>query len=75
MTSPADAIKNEVRELTEVQIRVFRQLTQLSDAQLQDHHRRFERIKALCSELDKLVAHSFTAKRPKKHTGRTLTVE
>lgn len=75
MTSPAEAIKNEVRELTDVQIRVFRQLTQLSDAQLQDHHRRFERIKALCSELDKLVVCNFTRRRPEEHTGRTLTVE
>jgi len=63
MTSPADAIKNEVRELIEVQIRIFGQQSQLDETQLQDHRRRCQRINWLCSELDKLVVHSLTARR------------
>jgi len=54
MTSPAAAIKTEIRELIDIQIQVFGQPTPLTPFELADCRRRAERIKSLGRELDQL---------------------
>jgi hypothetical protein len=52
MTTPADAIKSEIRELIDIQIQVFGQASPLTPLELRDCRRRAERIKRLGEELD-----------------------
>jgi hypothetical protein len=56
MPTPADDIKDdikiEIRELIDLQIRVFGQPTSLTAFQLEDCHRRAERIRTLGQKLD-----------------------
>ena len=54
MTSPAAAIKTEIRELIDLQIQVFGQPAPLTPFELDDCRRRAERIKSLGRELDQL---------------------
>ena len=54
MTTPAIAIKTEIRERIDLQIQVFGQPTQLTPFELADYRRRAERIKSLGRELDQL---------------------
>ena len=52
MTTPAAAIKNEIRELIYVQIETFGQLSPLTPSDLSQCRYRAERIKLLGQELD-----------------------
>jgi len=54
MTSPATAIRTEIQELIDLQIRVFRQRAPLTVVDLEDCRRRVERIKSLGRELDQI---------------------
>ena len=54
MTTPAIAIKNEIRELIREQIERFGQPTPLTSSELEDCHCRAERIKLLGQELDRV---------------------
>jgi hypothetical protein len=54
MTTPASAIKDEVRLLIEVQIETFGQPTPLTSSQLREFHYRSEKISTLCLELDRI---------------------
>ena len=48
MTTPASAIKDEVRVLIDVQIETFRQPTPLTNSQIREYHYRSEKLKMLC---------------------------
>jgi len=54
MTTPASAIKDEVRELIHAQIAIFGQPAPLTSSDLEDCRRRAERIKLLGRELDQV---------------------
>jgi hypothetical protein len=54
MTTPASAIKNEIRELIHAQIEIFGQPTTLTSFELEECRRRAERIKLLGQELDRV---------------------
>ena len=54
MTTPASAIRDEVRELIEVQIEAFGQPSCLTSSELTECHHRAERIKQLGQELDRI---------------------
>lgn len=54
MTTPASAIKEEVRVLIDVQIATLRQPAPLTPSQLLEYRHRAEKIKTLCRELDRI---------------------
>ena len=54
MTTPASAIKDEVRLLIDVQIEAFGQPSRLTSSELTECHCRAERIKQLGQELDRI---------------------
>lgn len=54
MTTPASAIRDEVRQLIDLQIETFRQQSRLTSSELTEYHRRAERIKQLGQELDRI---------------------
>lgn len=54
MTTPAIAIRNQIRALIHEQIEKFGRPVPLSSAELQDCHWRAERIKLLGQELDRI---------------------
>lgn len=54
MTIPASAIRNEIRELIDVQIEVFGQHASLTSSELGECRHRAERIKLLGEELDRV---------------------
>jgi hypothetical protein len=54
MTTPAAAIKTELRELIDVQIKVFGQPAPLTAFELEDCRHRANRIKLLGQELDQV---------------------
>jgi hypothetical protein len=58
MTTPAAAIKDEVRVLIDIQVRTFGQPAPLTASQLSDFHYRFQRFHALCQELNRLSTQS-----------------
>jgi hypothetical protein len=60
MTTPASAIKAEVRVLIEVQIETFGQPTPLTSSQLRRFHHRSEKLKMLCQEMDQIGTRSVT---------------
>jgi len=66
MTAPADALKNEVRELIKTQIEAFRRPASLSSSELNDHHSRARKIKQLGQELDRLTSIAILEERFKK---------
>jgi hypothetical protein len=54
MTILASAIENEIHQLIQFQIETFRQPVPLNSFQLQEHHRRSEKIRNLSQELDRM---------------------
>jgi hypothetical protein len=56
MTTPAHAIKDEIHQLIQFHIETFRQPTSLNSFQLQEHHRRSEKIRTLGKELDRICS-------------------
>lgn len=54
MTTPAIAIRNEIRELIHAHIERFGQSAPLTSSELEDCHCRAERIKLLGQELDRV---------------------
>ena len=54
MTTPASAIKDEVRLLIDVQIETFGQTAPLTNSQLREYHYRSEKLRTLCQELDRI---------------------
>ena len=54
MTTPAAAIKDEVRVLIDVQIEAFGQPTPLTPSELREFHSRSEKISTLCQELNRI---------------------
>jgi len=63
MTTPASAIKDEVRVLIEVQVETFGQPTPLTSSQLHEFHDRSEKISTLCQELNRIGARSVLERR------------
>ena len=63
MTTPANAIKDEVWELIDLQIETFRQPSRLTSSELTECHYRAERIKHLGEELDRIGRASVLEKR------------
>jgi len=63
MTTPATAIKDEVRVLIDAQIETFGQPAPLTPSQLREFHDRSETIKMLCQELNRIGARSVTERR------------
>jgi len=59
MTDPASAIKNEVDQLIELQIRTLRRDSSLETTDLLDYSMRAERIKTLYQELDRITRSRF----------------
>ncbi len=55
MTTPASAIKDEVRVLIDVQIETFGQPAPLTPSQLHEFHDRSETIRILCQELNRIA--------------------
>jgi hypothetical protein len=66
MTTPATAIKDEVRALIDVQIEIFGQPSPLTPPQLHEFHDRSEIITVLCQELNRIAARSVTERRFEK---------
>jgi hypothetical protein len=54
MTTPANAIRDEVWELIDIQIEAFGQPSRLTSSELSECHCRAERIKQLGQELDRI---------------------
>ena len=54
MTTPANAIRDEVWELIDIQIEDFGQPSRLTSSELSECHCRAERIKQLGQELDRI---------------------
>jgi len=54
MTIPASAIEDQIHQLIQFQIEIFRQRVPLNSFQLQEHHRRSEKIRMLGKELDQI---------------------
>lgn len=54
MTTPAAVIKTEIAQLIDLQVQVFGQPSRLTRFELEDCHRRAERIKLLGQELDQV---------------------
>lgn len=63
MTTPATAIKDEVRVLIDVQIETFGQPAPLTPSQLREFHNRSETISALCEELNRIGVRSVMERR------------
>jgi hypothetical protein len=63
MTTPATAIKDEVRTLIEIQIETFGQPAPLSPSQLREFHDRSETIRTLCQELNRIGTSSVMKRR------------
>jgi hypothetical protein len=57
MTTPA-TIKDELHQLIEFQIETFGQPAPLTSSQLCDQHNRWEKIRTLCQELDRIGTRS-----------------
>jgi hypothetical protein len=54
MTTPATAIKNEIRQLINLHIEVFGRPSPLTPSELEECRRRAERIRLLGQELDRI---------------------
>jgi len=54
MTTPANAIKDEVHQLMKFQIETFGQAAPLTSSQLHEYHDRSEKLRLLCQELDRI---------------------
>jgi hypothetical protein len=54
MTTPASAIKDEVRLLIDIQIETLRQPAPITSSQLPEYHYRSEKLRTLCQELDRI---------------------
>ena len=54
MTTPASAIKDEVRVLIDVQIETCGQPALLTSSRLREFHRRSKKISTLCQELNRI---------------------
>jgi len=63
MTTPASAIKDEVRVLIDVQIETFGQPAPLTPSQLREFHDRSETISSLCQELNRIGTRSVMERR------------
>jgi hypothetical protein len=63
MSTPAAAIKDEVRLLIDIQIETFRQPTPLTHSQLREYHYRSEKLKMLCHELNRIGARNVLEQR------------
>jgi hypothetical protein len=50
----ANVIEDEIQQLIRFQIDNFGQPTPLTSSQLDEHHRRSEKIRILCEELDRI---------------------
>jgi hypothetical protein len=59
MTIPASTIKDEVHQLIAVQIEALGQPSPLTSSQLREYHERFEKIRMLGQELDRMGMRSF----------------
>jgi hypothetical protein len=66
MTTPASAIRDEVRVLIEAQIRTFGQPAPLTSSQLTEFHYRSQKISMLCNELNRITSKSVVQRRSAK---------
>jgi hypothetical protein len=63
MTTPANAIRREVRLLIDVQIETLRQPAPITSSQLHEYHHRSEKLRTLCQELDRICSRSIVERR------------
>jgi hypothetical protein len=63
MTTPATAIKAEVRTLIDVQIETFGKPSPLTSSELREYQDRSEKIRKLCRELDWIGARGVMERR------------
>jgi len=63
MTTPATAIKREIRLLIDFQIETLRQPAPITSPQLHEYHHRSEQLRALCKELDRIGSTSVVERR------------
>jgi hypothetical protein len=63
MTTPATAIKDEVRVLIDAQIETFGQPAPLTPSQLREFQDRSEKIRMLCQELNRIGTRSVMERR------------
>jgi hypothetical protein len=63
MTTPAHAIKPEIRLLIDVQIETLRQPAPIPSPQLHEYHHRSEKLRALSEELDRIGSTSAAERR------------
>ncbi len=63
MSTPASAIKEQVRVLIDVQIKTFGQPAPLTSSQLRDYKCRSEEIRTLFQELDRIGTKSVIEKK------------
>jgi hypothetical protein len=63
MTTPASAIRDEVRELIDDQIEAFGRPSRLTPSELSECHCRAERIRQLGQELDRISGTSILEQR------------
>lgn len=66
ITTPASAIKDEVRVLIDVQIETFGQPAPLTPSQLYEFHYRTEKINTLCRELNRIGTRSVMERQMEK---------
>jgi hypothetical protein len=66
MTTPASAIKDEMRVLIDAQIEIFGQPSPLTPSQLREFHSRSEAIRMLCQELTRIGTGSLMERRFEK---------
>jgi hypothetical protein len=66
MTTPATAIKNEIRQLINLHIEVFGRPSPVTPFELEECRRRAERIRLLGQELDRIGLHTITDERFRK---------
>ena len=63
MTTPASAIKDQIRVLTDAQIETFGHPAPLTPSQLCEFHDRSETIRMLCQELNRIGTKSIMERR------------
>jgi hypothetical protein len=66
MTTPATAMRDEVRKLIQTQIETFGQALPLTSSELREYHSRAEKIKQLGQELDRMGTKSVLAEKFRK---------
>jgi hypothetical protein len=63
MTTPASAVKDEVRLLIDIQIETLRQPVPITSSQLYEYHSRSKKLRMLWRELDRIGSRNVVERR------------